>query len=141
MTTPKKSGMGRPTHAPTPETRRQVEALASCGTPYELIARVIDISVPTLTKHYGEVLEVAGVKANAMIAQSLYKRALSNDKGAITAAIFWLKARAGWRDNIPLDETGAPVGKKEIAQAEAQTAGVGTEWGDDLRQGSTPQLN
>ena len=133
--------MGRPTHAPTPETRRQVEALASCGTTYELIARVIDISVPTLTKHYGEVLEVAGVKANAMIAQSLYKRALSNEKGAITAAIFWLKARAGWRDNIPLDETGAPVGKKEIAQAEAQTAGVGTEWGDDLRQGSTPQLN
>lgn len=133
--------MGRPTHTPTPETRRQVEALASCGTTYELIARVIDISVPTLTKHYGEVLEVAGVKANAMIAQSLYKRALSNDKGAITAAIFWLKARAGWRDNIPLDETGAPVGKKEIAQAEAQTAGVGTEWGDDLRQGSTPQLN
>ena len=133
--------MGRPTHAPTPETRRQVEALASCGTTYELIARVINISVPTLTKHYGEVLEVAGVKANAMIAQSLYKRALSNDKGAITAAIFWLKARAGWRDNISLDETGAPVGKKEIAQAEAQTAGVGTEWGDDLRQSSTPQLN
>ena len=136
-----RKGIGRPAHLPTSETRRQVEALASCGTQYELIARVLDISVPTLTKHYADVLEVAAAKANAMIAQSLYRRALSNDKGAIAAAIFWLKSRAGWRDHGPVDETATSPGKKEIAQAEAQSAGQGTEWGNDLHQSVSPQLN
>ena len=137
----KKKHVGRPAHLPTPETRRQVEALASSGTQYELIARVLDISVPTLTKHYADVLEVAAAKANAMIAQSLYRRALSNDKGAVAAAIFWLKSRAGWRDHGPVDETNATLGKKEIAQAEAQAAGQGTEWGDDLHQSVSQKLN
>ena len=136
-----KKSVGRPGHVPTPETRRQVEALASCGTTYELVARVVDISVPTLTKHYSDVLEVAAAKANAMIAQSLYRRALSNDKGAVAAAIFWLKSRAGWRDHGPADENAISPGKKEIAQAEAQSAGQGTEWGDDLHQNVTPIIN
>lgn len=140
MATSKKA-VGRPSHSPTPETRRQVEALASSGTQYELIARVVDISVPTLTKHYADVLEVAAAKANAMIAQSLYRRALSNDKGAVAAAIFWLKSRAGWRDHGPVDDTNASLGKKEIAQAEAQSAGQGTEWGEDLHQNVTATVN
>jgi hypothetical protein len=51
-------------------------------------------------------------------------------KEAVTACIFWLKCRAGWRD-VSVDP-----GKKEGQRLAATSAGRGTDWGDDL---SPPQ--
>ena len=45
---------------------------------------------------------------------------------AVTAAIFWLKVRAGWREPVGVREY--PMGKKEARELAAKTAGVGTEW-------------
>lgn len=94
---PKNKG-GRPPHAPTPASRKQVEAMASYGIPFADIAKVIGISEPTLRIHYREELDTGATKANAMVAQSLFKRAISDGQQSVTAAIFWLKTRARWKE-------------------------------------------
>lgn len=83
-------------HEPTVETRSTVQALASVGTPQEDIAKIIGISSKhTLIKHYRKELDTAMTMANATIAQTLFKQAKN---GNTSAAIFWLKCRAGWND-------------------------------------------
>ena len=118
---------GRPAHAPTDKTLTVVEALASVGTPQEYIARYIGISVPTLRKRYGDVLEKGEAKSVAFACKSLF----THMKKSAIPAIFYLKARAGWRDSDP--RTDQPyVAKRDVDRAAAETAGEGTEWGNDL---------
>lgn len=124
-------------HKPTAEQRRTVEAMAGYGIPEADVARVVGIAPMTLRKHYGDELDLGRVKANAKVAQSLFQIATSPEaKGAVPAAIFWLKSRAGWSEYAP-----APVqrpaaepklGKKEQADLAAETAAEGTEWGNLL---------
>ena len=91
-------GQGR-LHEPTDASRKQVEALASYGVPRGEIAKVAGVCMNTLAKHYGETLDIAATKANSLVAQSLFNRAVKGDGAAATsAAIFWLKVRAGWRE-------------------------------------------
>jgi len=127
---------GRPPHAPTEKDRKTVEAMASYGVPQDEIALVLGVSLPTLRRHYGAVLRVAAIKANAKMAESLFAQALSNGPGALVAKIFWLKCRAGWTEAKPPAEASAGYqSKKEAARGAAETAGVGTDWGDDLVPG------
>ena len=127
---------GRPPHAPTEKDRKTVEAMASYGVPQDEIALVLGVSLPTLRRHYGAVLRVAAIKANAKMAESLFAQALSKGPGALGAKIFWLKCRAGWTEAKPPAEASAGYqSKKEAARGAAETAGVGTDWGDDLVPG------
>ena len=121
-------GPGRPRYEPTEEHRRVARAMAAYGVPHKEIAASIGISAPSLRLYYRDELATAATEANAKVAEGLYRKALGNTPQSVTAAIFWLKARAGWRDR-PED---AAAGKKARAAAEAQSAGVGTDWGDDL---------
>ena len=105
-----------------------VRAMAAYGVPQKEIAASVGISAPTLRLYYAGELAAAGTEANAKVAESLYRKALGSTAQSVTAAIFWLKCRAGWRDR-PED---AEAGKKARAATEAQSAGVGTDWGDDL---------
>ena len=99
-------GQGR-LHQPTDASRKQIEALASFGVPRGEIAKVAGICLGTLVKHYGETLDVAATKANSLVAQSLFNRAVKGDGSAATsAAIFWLKVRAGWREKDVHEVTG-----------------------------------
>jgi hypothetical protein len=120
----------KPPHEPTEKDRHAVETMASFGIPELDIARVIGISLMTLRKWYLHELQTGGIKANSMVAQSLYQKALGNGNGAVAACIFWLKVRAGWIEPRPGEEY---VGKKEQLQQAARTAGEGTEWADDLK--------
>lgn len=97
--------MGRPPHEPTDQTRRTVEGMSAYGIPQEEISKVIGIDRNTLMKYYREELDTAKAKANAKVAESLYKKALANDSGAVTAAIFWLKTRAGWKETTVSEHT------------------------------------
>ena len=99
-------GQGR-LHQPTDALRKQIEALASFGVPRGEIAKVAGICLGTLAKHYGETLDIAATKANSLVAQSLFNRAVKGDGAAATsAAIFWLKVRAGWREKDVHEVTG-----------------------------------
>ena len=87
--------MTRKAHVSTEETRSRVESLAAAGIRNEDIALYLGITRPTLDKYYKEELKIGNIKANAAVAQTLYKQAMD---GNTTAAIFWLKTRAGWRE-------------------------------------------
>ena len=100
--------MGRPAHKPDPVTRRQVEALAGYGVPEIDIAGVIGIDPKTLRKHYREELKYGHVKANAKVAENLFRKATGDGREAVIAAIFWMKTRAGWKETQVTELNGAP---------------------------------
>ena len=90
--------MGRRAHQPDQGTRRQVEAMAGFGVPEHAIARVVGIDAKTLRKHYREELDTGQIKATAKVAESLFRKATGDGSQSVTAAIFWLKTRGGWRE-------------------------------------------
>lgn len=85
----------------TDEQRRQVEAMAGYGVPQDDIALVIGISAPSLRKHCRTELRTGTAKANARMAQNLFQQGMD---GNTVAAIFWLKARAGWSEKRPTED-------------------------------------
>jgi hypothetical protein len=90
--------MGRRAHRPDEASRCQVEALAGYGVPEAEIAGVVSIDPKTLRKHYRHELDHGHTKANARVAESLYRKAISDGAQSVTAAIFWLKTRAHWKE-------------------------------------------
>jgi len=98
--------MGRRAHEPDTVTRRQVEAMAGYGVPEAEIAGVLGIDPKTLRKHYRQELDHGHTKANAKVAEFLYRRATTEGPQAVTAAIFWLKTRAGWKETSMTEMTG-----------------------------------
>ena len=95
---------GRKPFTPTDEQRRLVKAMAGYGVPHDDISRVVKCSPPTLRKRFRSELDVATIEANARVAQCLYQQATT--PGNIAATIFWLKARAGWREKQQVEVTG-----------------------------------
>lgn len=81
-----------------PEVRDRVEALAAYGTPHKEIARVLRIDLEVLHTDYEEELATGRTKANSRVAEALYRTAIAGGREGVTAAIFWLKARAGWKE-------------------------------------------
>src|SRR5438045_369438 len=91
--------MGRRAHRPDSTRRRQVEAMAGYGVPEDAIARVLAIDPKTLRKHYRDELDTGQIKATAKVAESLFRKATTDGNQSVTAAIFWLKTRGGWRES------------------------------------------
>jgi AraC-like DNA-binding protein len=89
--------MSRPRFAPSDQQRQLVKSLAAYGIGQEEIARKIGVSSKTLRRHFREELDRGATDANAQVAQTIYKMATSGEFPA--ASIFWLKCRAGWRQN------------------------------------------
>lgn len=97
-------------HKPTEEKRGAVSTLAAMGMTVEAIAERIGITKPTLYRYYRADLERGKQDANVKTARSLFdmangRPARFDDKGNqitselkpnVTAAIFWMKCRAGW---------------------------------------------
>ena len=94
---------GRKPHVPTDEQRNTARLLSGIGLPQDDIAVMLGISKPTLHKHYREELDKGLAEANAKIAQTLFKQATG---GNVAAAIFWAKARMGWREKQEVEHTG-----------------------------------
>ena len=92
--------MGRPAHIPSESQRRQVEALAGFGIQETEIAGLIGCDPKTLRKHYRDELDHGHTKANAKVAENLFRMALGQGREAVTAAIFWLKTRARWKETM-----------------------------------------
>ena len=82
--------------------------MAGYGVPEADIARVVAIDPKTLRKHYRDALDTGHVKANARVAEFLYRKATTEGPQAVTAAIFWLKTRAGWKETA-VTEMAGPV--------------------------------
>ena len=97
--------MARPRFAPTEETRRQTKMLAGLGISHDSIAELIGIAPKTLRKHFRRELSRGVTEANAQVAKALLQAAIG---GNVPAGTFWLKHRAGWREQGPEGQR-APV--------------------------------
>ena len=78
--------MGRPRHEPDANQRRQVETLAGYGIPEHEIANLIGIDPKTLRRHYREELTHGHTKANAKVAENLFRKATGEGRESVTAA-------------------------------------------------------
>lgn len=90
--------MSRRPFTPTDKQRQTVIMAKAAGLTHLQIAHLIGIDEKTLVKHLGEELQSAHAKAITAVANNLYKRAVSDEKEAVPAAIFWLKTRGKWRE-------------------------------------------
>jgi hypothetical protein len=103
--------------APTEEQRRTVRAMSGFGIPQEDIATFLDIDPKTLRKHFQQELEKGSIEATTKVAQSLFRMATEGKN--VAAAIFWMKARAGWREKQQLELTQRPYEQMTDEELEA----------------------
>jgi hypothetical protein len=108
--------------------------MAACGTPQETMRQSVingtrgtPIDLKTLRKAFRYELDQGMEISNAIVAQSLFKKATGSGPQSVTAAIFWLKTRARWRetsdgDAMTNDELAANV-QEAIQQALATVEG------------------
>lgn len=96
-----KKNPGTPAHVPTEKDRNIVSLCMASGFTYEQTARLVGVSLPTLTKHYADELENGAARMNAAVAKNLYSLALQqNDrKVSLSASIFIAKTRMRWREH------------------------------------------
>jgi hypothetical protein len=139
--------MGRPAFTPSAEQRKEVEIMARYGIPEDDIAIVVGIDAKTLRKHFRIELDVAFVKANAKVAESIFLQAVgapaqyypaghpdagklmrAEQQRVLAAGIWWERTRGGRSEYAPLRPK--PLGKKEAARLAAHTAAQGTDWSE-----------
>lgn len=99
--------MSGTTYQPTEEQRRTVRAMSGYGIPQTDIATILEIDAKTLRKHFRRELDRGSIEATTKVAQTLFSMATSGQNTA--AAIFWMKARAGWREKQELVLSTKPV--------------------------------
>src|ERR1700681_2214160 len=90
---------------PTEDQRRTVKALSGYGVPQNGIAIHIAVDAKTLRKHFRNELDRGSVEATAKVAQTLFH--LATVEKNVASVIFWMKARAGWRETVRQENTGA----------------------------------
>jgi hypothetical protein len=95
---------GTPPFVPTEDQRKIVQLGKAVGYTHPQIARLITppdkpdgISVDTLERHFPDELAVGADKINMLVAGNLFNIATGTSKGAVAAAIFWLKCRMRWK--------------------------------------------
>jgi len=88
---------------PTDDQRRTVKAMAGFGVTQDDIACHLNIDPKTLRLHFRSELDNGTIEANAKVAQSLFQMATQGKN--VAAAIFWMKARAGWREKQEVQVT------------------------------------
>lgn len=133
---------GRPVHVATDESTNKVKLLLALGWSNERIAHAIGLSLPTLRKHYFQVLKVREFQRDMMDAARLMKLWELAMAGNVAAAREFdrmlerndaMNADKAWRGDDP--EVAAPkekLGKKELAQRAAEAVEDSSAWGHDL---------
>jgi hypothetical protein len=142
---PEPRDAGRPEHVPTDENRNKIMMMLVFKKTNAEIAKAVGLSQPTLRKHYLQQLDqrkVARLQLDATRWAATYAKVLAGDMQAIKELGKMLEAhdRAELAANFGADthqrrERKPKLGKKEVAKVEAETAGLDTEWGDDLLPG------
>ena len=133
---------GRPEHMVTLESTNKVKLLLALGWSNERIAHALGLSLPTLRKHYFQVLKVRDFQRDMLDAARLSKLWELGMAGNVAAMREFdrmlerndaMMADAKWRGGD--DETPAQkekLGKKEQAQIAAAAVEESDAWGSDL---------
>ncbi|TIP07811.1 hypothetical protein [Mesorhizobium sp.] len=124
--------------------RRTVEEMRSCGESENVIARSLGIDVDTLRKHCADELDNGFSNRRREVIGLLYKSARGGNVTAqkrleemtrLAGAAAEFDARqkeTGATPSQPRPARSPKLGKKEVQREEAMTAGLNSEWGDDL---------
>ena len=110
----------------TEEQRRTVRAMAGYGVPQDDIATLLELDPKTLRKHFRRELDRGSIEATAKVGQSLYR--MATEGGSVAAAIFWMKARAGWREKHAIQLSEKPVEQLTDAELESFIRGDQRRW-------------
>jgi hypothetical protein len=113
---------------PTDEQRRTVKAMSGFGVPQPDIATHIGIDPKTLRKWFREELDRGSIEATTKVAQSLFNMATTGNN--VAAAIFWMKARAGWREKQEIELSARTV--QQVSDAELMRMIVRSRDGTNL---------
>ncbi|MGD9880475.1 MAG: hypothetical protein AB7F22_10530 [Reyranella sp.] len=105
-----------------------VEVLAGFAIPQVEIAQALGIAQHTLLKYFATELECGAAKVHAKLAGNLLRLASGSDGTALKATMFALQTRFGWSAYVPRPAEEKPLGKKEIAQIEAERAPDDEGW-------------
>jgi len=89
--------------------RARVEALAGFGLTAAEIARIFGLDPARVQAEFANEIATGAIKANARVAESLYRKAVGEGRESVTAAIFWLKTRARWKEVSAHEHSGAFV--------------------------------
>ncbi|MBI0539493.1 hypothetical protein D9599_28670 [Roseomonas sp. KE2513] len=107
-------------YVPTEEQRRTVRVMAGAGIPQPDIVTLLEIDPKTLRLHFRRELDRGSVEATVKVAQTLFQMATSGQNTA--ASIFWMKARAGWREKHEVVLSAKPAGEMTDAELEEEIA-------------------
>jgi hypothetical protein len=91
--------------------------MACYGVPQDDIATLLELDPKTLRKHFRRELDCGSIEATAKVGQSLFR--MATEGGSVAAAIFWMKARAGWREKHEVHISEKPVDQLTDAELEA----------------------
>jgi hypothetical protein len=126
---------GRPCWLPSDSDREKIQMMAALGIQEEKISKIFKVTEKTLRRHCRVELDTGEVQANFQVGRFLYdaangmeayldkdgKRALRSvgvTSATVTAAIFWMKTRAHWKEMMLHGGTG-PDGALPIVLYEA----------------------
>jgi hypothetical protein len=91
--------------------------MAAIGIDQNDMARLLKIAPKTLRKHFRDELDLGMVRANAAVGGALFKAATTPGPGMNAAAIFWAKARMGWREQpTQIEHSGTDGNPIEVRQ-------------------------
>ena len=89
---------GKQPHVKTETNSLFVEKMAGLGIPIKMIANQIGVDDNTIDRHYKPEMLKGQTMATTQVAQRLFDIAMSSDKNALSACIFWMKCRARWSE-------------------------------------------
>lgn len=133
----KKAVSGRPEHEKTAEIALQVEVLIANGMSQDAVARAVDLSAPTLRKHYFREIELASATVLARLIFARYSLAMTGNNAALNKMIENIEAQVPRRKPEEAepegtnDEVDGKRGKKEQQELEANEEPTG-KWGNIL---------
>lgn len=82
-------------HVPTKESRQQVQTMSSLAIPQPIQARISQINLETLRKHYRDELDLGLDRATLQVGSKVLDIALRGPiPEALKASMFWLRNRA-----------------------------------------------
>ncbi|MFC3693112.1 hypothetical protein [Chenggangzhangella methanolivorans] len=132
---------GRPKHKPTEQSRMVVQVMSAVNKRNGEIAEAIGISEPTLRKAYKSELHNGRAQIRAEVLFRMMEQVRAGNVSAMNLILRQfdqadVTEAARYFDGAePPQPRQTQIGKKEAAAEAATTAGVGTDWGDDLHPG------